>query len=184
MGPNFWICLHRNCLQIGCPENVHDHNTLHFRSHPTHAIHMNVSSQRVWCYLCEQEVFLPGTTPAALVTGAGDADRQYHNSSQQAAPPPHDEMSSGEEFDYGTVSHNRRQYGGLVGLKNLANTCYMNAALQALSNTPPLTGYFLDCGSIVDTLQMQTPQQRKSELAKSYHRLIKEMWCRNRRSNG
>lgn len=136
---------------------------------------MNVSSQRLWCYLCEKEVWFPGNSPQSTL----DTDRsyQYHHQQQQ-------EEAIGEEFDYGTISDNRRQFGGLVGLKNLANTCYMNAALQALSNCPPLTGYFLDCGSIVDTLQMQTVQQKKSELAKGYHRLVKEMWWRNRRSNG
>lgn len=169
MGPNFWICLQQNCLQIGCPENINDHNTLHFRANPSHAVHMNVSSQRLWCYPCEREVFL-ASSPV-------DADRHYQHYH-------HDEMSSSEEFDYGTISNNRRKFGGLVGLKNLANTCYMNAALQALSNSPPLTGYFLDCGSIVETLQMSTPQQRKSELCKGYHQLVREMWCRNRRSNG
>lgn len=34
---------------------------------------------------------------------------------------------------------------GIVGLQNLGNSCYMNAALQALSNVTPLTQYFLEC---------------------------------------
>ena len=44
----------------------------------------------------------------------------------------------------GGVSGNRGDRAGLVGLKNLGNTCFMNSALQCLSNTTPLTDYFLN----------------------------------------
>ena len=40
---------------------------------------------------------------------------------------------------------------GKVGLRNLGNTCYMNSALQCLSNTTALHPYFLGTGVSVPT---------------------------------
>uniref|UniRef100_T1GIP1 UBP-type domain-containing protein n=1 Tax=Megaselia scalaris TaxID=36166 RepID=T1GIP1_MEGSC len=30
-GPNLWLCLEANCLQIGCSEAHKDHSTMHFQ---------------------------------------------------------------------------------------------------------------------------------------------------------
>ncbi|EDW09333.2 ubiquitin carboxyl-terminal hydrolase 20 [Drosophila mojavensis] len=64
---------------------------------------------------------------------------------------------------------------GLVGLQNIANTCYMNSALQALSNLSPVTHYFINCSDIVEHIA-STPRAKPAGLAKSYQRLMQEIW--------
>uniref|UniRef100_A0AAQ5X276 Ubiquitin carboxyl-terminal hydrolase n=1 Tax=Amphiprion ocellaris TaxID=80972 RepID=A0AAQ5X276_AMPOC len=66
-------------------------------------------------------------------------------------------------------------FAGLTGMKNIGNSCYMNAALQALSNCPPLTQFFLDCSGLVRT-------DKKPALCKSYQKLISELWHKKRPS--
>lgn len=40
--------------------------------------------------------------------------------------------------------HEGRVTPGATGLSNLGNTCFMNSALQCVSNAQPLTQYFLE----------------------------------------
>ncbi|KNC29640.1 hypothetical protein FF38_08656 [Lucilia cuprina] len=161
-GPNLWICLHRKCMQIGCSEQANDHSTEHFqrsKDKHLHCIHMNLSSQRAWCYLCEREVSI------------GGADRHVH----VTADPLLRSMGYSDDendSDSGTSGAST----GLVGLQNIANTCYMNSALQALSNVVPMTHYFLHCSDLVDYTLEQGAHRCKAGLAKSYQRLMRDMW--------
>ncbi|KOB79287.1 Ubiquitin carboxyl-terminal hydrolase [Operophtera brumata] len=63
-GPNLWICLQPDC----------------HHAFPAHCVHMNVSTERIWCYVCEKEVHIK----AAMNQGAvHPMFRGYHQHDTQ-----------------------------------------------------------------------------------------------------
>ncbi|XP_026947165.1 ubiquitin carboxyl-terminal hydrolase 11 isoform X9 [Sagmatias obliquidens] len=70
---------------------------------------------------------------------------------------------------------------GICGLTNLGNTCFMNSALQCLSNVPQLTNYFLK-NCYLEELNFCNPLGMKGEIAEAYADLVKQAWSGHHRS--
>uniref|UniRef100_A0A4W6CGZ8 Ubiquitin carboxyl-terminal hydrolase 32 n=1 Tax=Lates calcarifer TaxID=8187 RepID=A0A4W6CGZ8_LATCA len=64
---------------------------------------------------------------------------------------------------------------GATGLSNLGNTCFMNSSIQCVSNTKPLTDYFIS-GRHLYELNRTNPIGMRGHMAKCYGDLVMELW--------
>uniref|UniRef100_A0A8C6LA41 Ubiquitin carboxyl-terminal hydrolase n=1 Tax=Nothobranchius furzeri TaxID=105023 RepID=A0A8C6LA41_NOTFU len=151
-----------------------DHSTLHAQT-KKHNLTVNLTTFRIWCYVCEREVFLDQKPALVPVPAAPHHCKATEQAVPLAASHPLKAVPIAVAEEGSESEEDELKPRGLTGMKNIGNSCYMNAALQALSNCPPLTQFFLDCSGLVRT-------DKKPALCKSYQKLISELWHKKRPS--
>ncbi|CAF3659423.1 unnamed protein product [Adineta steineri] len=121
-------------------------------------------------------IVLPTHLEEEIVTPAVDNEQNVTRNILQPLEPPASEISNQTKNSFRDfLLQPTDVQRGQCGLQNIGNTCFMNSALQCLSNVSDLTEYILKNG-VTDILNTTSNLGTHGKLALAYANLIENMW--------
>uniref|UniRef100_A0A8B9KYV4 ubiquitinyl hydrolase 1 n=1 Tax=Astyanax mexicanus TaxID=7994 RepID=A0A8B9KYV4_ASTMX len=167
------VLVYTGCFsRVGTIKDIHDYLSQRLR--------IKEEDMRLWLYINENYLTLLDDEDHSL-EALKIPDEQY-----MVIEVRNKDMSWPEEMSFLANSSRINRYKvptekGATGLSNLGNTCFMNSSIQCVSNTKPLTDYFLS-GSHLYELNRTNPIGMRGHMAKCYGDLIQELWSGTQKS--
>uniref|UniRef100_A0A803V268 Ubiquitin carboxyl-terminal hydrolase n=1 Tax=Ficedula albicollis TaxID=59894 RepID=A0A803V268_FICAL len=170
-GTSIWLCL--KCGHRGCDRNSPDQHALkHFETprSDSHCLVLNLDNWSVWCYLCDNEVpyktsTLLGQTVDFVRKQVGidssHAVQKQENKKVENKKVEKDSKNEQEKEDSLKEENSHSTANGEItvkGLSNLGNTCFFNAVMQNLSQTPVLRELLKEAKMPGTTIKIESPE--------------------------
>ncbi|KAM9390144.1 ubiquitin carboxyl-terminal hydrolase 16 [Phaethornis superciliosus] len=166
-----WLCL--KCGHRGCGRNSQEQHALKHYTTPrsdTHCLVLSLDNWSVWCYICDNEV--PYNTSTQLGQTVDYIRKQVCTGSSRTVEKQANKIFENKKVEKDSKNEQEKEISlkeenshssttlevTVKGLSNLGNTCFFNAVMQNLSQTPVLRELLKEAKMPGTTVKIESPE--------------------------